>query len=222
MSGPELPPVQGLSAYQRGRIYARDLAHSRPPAVPQPGIAVRFAGVTTAAASALAAAMDQSTEHVLDSLRHNRRCFVAWRGDEIAAYCWISLQHEYVGEMERLLNILEGEAYVWNCATLPAYRRQGLYTALLAYILARLADDGLQRVWIGADLENLPSHRAFHTVGFLPAAAFTYLRLWRLYGFLTTSLPATPPLLLPAARRLFRLDTLPALGPLSAGWRFPT
>lgn len=213
------PPLSGLRAYQRGRIYARDLGESRPPNVSAPGLDAAYGEATPADSAALARAMGRDQDMEIRTLlrRDNRRCFVGWYDERIVTYCWLSLEQEYVGEMERELNLLQGEGYIWNCATLPHYRRQGLYTALLAFMLAQLAEDGYRRIWIGANLENVPSHRAFHSAGFLPAADFTYLRLWRLYTFLTRPLPATPPDLLPHARRLFNLTHLPRLGPLSLG-----
>lgn len=220
MTEPSKPAIDSFYAHQRGRIYALDLQSSTQPAERQePGIAVNFQELSAEDVGALAVAMDQPLQEIRDRLSQKRRCFVAWREAEIASYCWISLQQEYVGEMESILDIHPGEAYIWNCATLPRYRRQGLYTALLADIVNRLAEEGMQRIWIGADLENVPSHRAFQTTGFLPAANFVFFRIWRLYAFLTTALPQTPPHLLSAARRLFQVDRLPSLGPLSIGWR---
>jgi ribosomal protein S18 acetylase RimI-like enzyme len=200
----------------------RELADPPPPPG-EPAIAVRFAEVHESEAPALAEAMggdDQgiTAERVRRDLGRQRRCFVARREGQIASYCWISLGQEYVGEMERVLELLPGEAYIWNCATLPDYRRNGIYTALLGHIMTRLSEDGLQRVWIGADLENEPSHRAFASAGFRPAAFFTYLRLWRFYGFLASAPSGAAPQHLAAARRLFQLSDLPRLGSLSLGW----
>lgn len=211
--------ISGLWAQQRGRIYARDLGAGRPPNVSAPDLAATFGEAAPGDSPALARAMGQDQHMEIRTLlrRDDRRCFTGWFDERIVTYCWLSMEQEYVGEMERELNLLDGESYIWNCATLPDYRRNGLYTALLAFMLARLSEDGHRRVWIGADLENVPSHRAFHTAGFLPAADFTYLRLWRLYTFLTRPLPTTPPNLLSHARRLFQLDHLPRVGPLAMG-----
>ncbi len=220
MSQVHKPPPEGLWVLQRGRIYARDLHGAEPlPTVAAPGIAVDLSELSTDGVAAMAAATDRPQHLILERLDPRRRCFAAWHGAEIAAYCWISLQQEYVGEMESILDIQPGEAYIWDCATLPAYRRKGLYTALLAFMLGRLADEGLHRIWIGADLENQPSLRAFERAGFQPATAFTFFRLWRLFGFVTTALPGTPARLLQAGRRLFQIDRLWSLGPLAFGWR---
>lgn len=197
----------------------RELSGQHPPPRSEPAIAVRFAEVHEAQAAALAEAMGHGdAAGIRVDLSGHRRCFVAWREAQIASYCWISLRQEHVGEMERVLDLLPGEAYIWNCVTLPDYRRNGIYTALLGHILTRLSEDGLQRVWIGANLENEPSHRAFASAGFRPAAFFAYLRLWRFYGFMTTAPYGAAPQHLAAARRLFQLTDLPRLGPLALGW----
>jgi ribosomal protein S18 acetylase RimI-like enzyme len=220
--------VNGLWAFQQGKMAVRELADPPPPPA-EPAIAVRFAEVDETAALTLAEAIGQGTaqdddaalrvvERIRRDLGRQRRCFAAWREGQIASYCWISLGQEYVGEMERVLKLLPGEAYIWNCATLPDFRRNGIYTALLGHIMTRLSEDGLQRVWIGADLENEPSHRAFASAGFRPAAFFTYLRLWRFYGFRASAPRGAAPQHLAAARRLFQLSDLPRLGSLSLGW----
>lgn len=218
MSGSEQPSISGLWAFQRGKLAVRELGDRPLPPAGETGLAVRFAEVNADDAAALAKAMGHGLpERILDSLDLDRRCFVAWREEQIASYCWVSFQQEYVGEMERTLNLRPGEAYIWNCATLPDFRRQGIYTALLGYMLTRLVQDGMQRVWIGADLENVPSHRAFASAGFQEAALFTYLRLWRFYGFLTAAPDGATPQQLAAARRLFQLDGLRAVGPVALG-----
>ena len=60
------------------------------------------------------------------------------------------------------------EAYIWDCATLPAYRGQRLYPALLIHMLGELRNAGFQRVWIGTDADNLPSQRGVALVAFQP------------------------------------------------------
>jgi ribosomal protein S18 acetylase RimI-like enzyme len=86
-----------------------------------------------------------------------RRCFAAWDGSRVAAYGWASQGDEYVGELERTFRLQAGEAYIWDCATLPEYRGRRLYSALLDYMVAELRGAGAGRIWIGASLDNLPS-----------------------------------------------------------------
>src|SRR3989304_5586640 len=68
------------------------------------------------------------------------------------------------------LRLLPGEAYIWDCVTLPAFRQNYLYSALLVFILGELRSGKLCRVWIGADLEDVASQRGIARAGFKPVA----------------------------------------------------
>ena len=72
---------------------------------------------------------------------------------------------------------MPGEAYIWDCATLPAYRRLRLYTALLVHIVEQLYAEGLCRVWIGADAENRASQSGMALAGFQPVADLVVTRV---------------------------------------------
>jgi ribosomal protein S18 acetylase RimI-like enzyme len=71
-----------------------------------------------------------------------------------------------VGELDLTLTLLPGEAYIWDCVTLPDFRRQGLFTSLLTYINEDLRREGYERVWIGADRDNPGSQRGIDRAGF--------------------------------------------------------
>lgn len=146
-----------------------------------------------------------------------RRCFGAWVEGRIASYCWVSKGEEQVGEMERRIRLETGEAYIWDCATLPPFRRQHLYTAVLAYLARRLAADGFNRLWVGANLENEPSLKAFERVGFRPVVTLTFGRLLGLYAIVTASPSEAPPELVAAARQAMALEREWTWGPLTLG-----
>ncbi len=99
-----------------------------------------------------------------------RRCYAARAQDGLAAYGWVSFGDEYVGGLGLRLRLLAREAYIWDCVTLPAFRRRGLYAALLGRIVAALRDEGWQGVWIGADYDNRPSHAGIERAGFAAVA----------------------------------------------------
>jgi ribosomal protein S18 acetylase RimI-like enzyme len=128
-------------------------------------------------AALLAAAMDVPEAAVASRLARGCRALVLWQGDEVASYCWVSTGREHVGELARDLVLADGDAYVWDCATVPRFRGRGLYTALLRSVLAALAAEGRRRAWIGASTTNEASNRTFAAVGFRPAAAVVALRL---------------------------------------------
>jgi GNAT superfamily N-acetyltransferase len=130
-----------------------------------------------------------------------RRCFAAWVEGGIAAYGWVSWGSEYIGELERPIHLPPGEAYVWDCATLPPFRRRGLYGALLRYVAATLGDEGTRRLWIGASLRNRPSIRGFAVAGFRPVVRVTLVRVVAVGRTWVTGEPGAPPALVAAARR---------------------
>jgi GNAT superfamily N-acetyltransferase len=93
----------------------------------------------------------------------------------IAGYGWLSIQPEWVGELQLEIRPGPGEAYVWNCATLPEHRRQGVFRALLAGISNHAAAGGLRRLWIGS--VAIPAEKAVSPSGFRPALRFWTWRL---------------------------------------------
>jgi ribosomal protein S18 acetylase RimI-like enzyme len=136
----------------------------------EPRLPAHFRLIAETDAPALARAMGTTADAVLNRLRSGRRAHAAWVEGHLAAYCWASFADEAIGEQGLTLRLRPGEAYLWDCATLPAYRRQGLYTALLAHGLAALRAQGLSAVWIGADLDNTASHGGIERAGFIPVA----------------------------------------------------
>ena len=112
---------------------------------------------------------------ILQRFSTGRHCYAARvdRVDEkLAAYGWVTFDEEAIGELGLRFRLKAGEAYIWDCATLPPYRGQLLYSALLSYIVSELCAAGLCRVWIGADTDNLVSQQGMVLAGFQPAIDF--------------------------------------------------
>jgi ribosomal protein S18 acetylase RimI-like enzyme len=132
-----------------------------------------------------------------------RRCFGFWREGEIASYCWVSHGIEWIGEMQVHFKMREGEAYIWDCATLPVFRRKGLYAALLYRMVLNLFEEGIHRIWIGSNLENIPSIKGFQQAGFHPIMQVLFVRIWILRFFRIKLDPSAPEDFLNATRRAF-------------------
>ncbi len=139
-------------------------------------------------------------------LASGRRCYAAWVGEQLAAYGWVSFGEEHVGELNLRLRMLPGEAYIWDCVTLPDFRRNGLYSALLGYISAQLRREGLRRIWIGADLANLPSQRGIARAGFCHVADLLIERVLAMRLAWVQGRPGVPESLVAEARRVFLDD----------------
>jgi ribosomal protein S18 acetylase RimI-like enzyme len=162
--------------YERGSLWSIALAQSRsaPEAAESPAV---WAEATAVQASELSVAMGCSDRQVEERLERGARCFTASIDGELAAYGWVTPGSERIGELERLINLGSDEAYIWDCVTLPGYRRRGLYSGLLRRMVAALSEEAFRRIWIGASLSNRPSHRGFLNAGFRPALSVVYLRL---------------------------------------------
>jgi ribosomal protein S18 acetylase RimI-like enzyme len=161
--------------WERGVLWAIDLPATGAAPVPPDGVRLAEAGAADHAA--LAVAMGVPEAEVAGRREQACRALVAWSGDELAAYCWLSTGRQRVGELARELVLPDGDAYVWDCATLPQFRGRGLYTLLLREMVRTLGAEGQRRIWIGASAANAASHRAFASAGFRPAIAMTALRL---------------------------------------------
>lgn|SRR5574341_681896 len=145
------------------------------------------------------------------------QCFAAWVDGSVAAYGWLTRGPEWVGEFERRLNVQADEAYIWDCATVPAYRRQRLFTVLVSHVAAHLRQEGLRRLWIIGLVVAPPLIRAVAAAGFEPVMGLTYLRLGKRRALLTARLPGAASPQVQAACRLLQAEGEQAVGPLIVG-----
>lgn len=184
-----------LVAYERGTMWAIATTGDASITV-TPQVAATFDEARHERAEEVASAMGLTgMEIVIERLDAGRRCFVARVDGAIAAYGWASRGMERIGELERPFHMAAGEAYIWDCATLPPYRGKGLYSALLSYMVATLREDGIERIWIGASVRNLPSVRGFASAGFQPVITLSYLRLLGFRHVWIRDTPSAPPAL---------------------------
>jgi ribosomal protein S18 acetylase RimI-like enzyme len=167
-----------------------------------PRVLATFQRIGAEETFSLAQAMgrDDTTE-VLQRFARGRRCYIAQVGDTLAAYGWVSFEEEEIGEIRLRIRLAEGEAYIWDCATLPAYRGLHLYPALLAYIVSELRAEGLRRIWIGADSDNLASQTGMALAGFQPIANLVIACVVALRQLWLQGQPGVPEHLVMDARR---------------------
>lgn len=207
-------------AFERGTLWVMDLAGISAPARSLPRIAAVFSEVQRESAGVLTVAMGlPDPALVLRRFAAGRRCFAAWVEGQIAAYGWVSWAVECIGELEREFHMLPGEAYIWDCATLPPYRRRGLYGALLSFMTAELRREGVQRIWIGSSLTNRFSIRGFARAGFHPVIRLLYVRLARLTFLWINRYPHAPDALVAAAQRALLAPHERAWGAFALGYR---
>jgi len=181
-------------------------AQERLPAV-APLTPASFSRAEPDVAREVAQAMDAGLlTDVLKRFENGSRCYVARVDGRLAAYAWVSFGEEFVGELNLRLRLLPDEAYIWNCVTLPAFRRNQLYSALLVHIVAELRQAGFSRVWIGADLENIVSQRGIARAGFTCVADLFIARVLALRQVWVQGRPDVPESLVAEARRAFLND----------------
>lgn len=89
----------------------------------------------------------------------------------IAGYGWLSTGTEWVGEVQLEIRPRPGEGYIWNCATVAAHRRRGVFRSVLTGISEAARLEGFKRLWIGS--VAIPAERAVGPSGFRAALHFT-------------------------------------------------
>jgi ribosomal protein S18 acetylase RimI-like enzyme len=188
-----------------GTIWTLSLDGSTP--VITPLAPATFCRVESQSAPELAEAMGgDALAEVFRRFETGRRCYAARVDGKLAAYGWVSFDEEFIGELNLRLRLLPGEAYIWNCATLPAFRQNHLYSALLVHIIRELHKEHLSRVWIGADLDNVASQRGIARAGFTYVADLLIARVLTLRQVWVQGRPDVPDSLVAEARRAFLND----------------
>ncbi len=180
------------------------LEMNEPAPVIEPGCAVTFHRAGLNALSALANAIGPgSTDEVERRLATGRRCYAAWIDKQLAGYAWVSFDEEFVGELNLWIHLQPGEAYIWDCATLPGFRNLHIYSAILAYVTSELRREGYQRIWIGANQDNLPSQRGIARAGFKAIADVIIARVLAMRMVWVIGHPEIPENLVTEARRVY-------------------
>lgn len=88
----------------------------------------------------------------------------------VLAYGWVARAGDQVDDLGFSLDMPPGEGWIYDCATIPAARGRGLYTALLCAMRAAFPTHGLEHGWIGTEPRNWPSQRGIARAGFQKVA----------------------------------------------------
>lgn len=141
-----------------------------------------FRQIKPSEASLLQAAMEQAGVYeagdVVRRLAAGREAFVGevpGAHPHLATFGWLALDTEPLGKSGCAFEPPPGDAYLYDFATLPDYRRRGYYPALLRYILQVLAERSIGRAWIGTEPGNEISARSIARAGFFKVADTQYL-----------------------------------------------
>lgn len=171
-----MTPSSEPGAQHMGLLWTLRLDGSLPPACASRIPATfQLAGPEVAGDLALVMGFDDPAP-VLRRFHLGKQCYIARIEGRIVTYGWITFDEELIGGLGLRVRLLTGEAYIWDCATLPAYRGQRLYPALLAHMQRELQRAGLWRAWIGMDVDNLPSQAGVARAGFQPIIDILQIR----------------------------------------------
>ncbi|HEX9921813.1 MAG TPA: GNAT family N-acetyltransferase [Anaerolineae bacterium] len=202
-----------------GTLWTLETGDGLPPMCPA-RVEVGFEEVGAGDIDDLAVAMNlPSSEAIRQRLQGNRRCFILKVGDRIATYGWVTYGVEVVGELERTFYLHDDEAYIWDCGTVPAWRGQRCYSALLSHLIYRLHHEGIPRIWIGASRQNQPSIQGIANAGFQRVIDLTYRRFTFLTFIRFQEAPTALPSLVSAAYRILLDDHERRVGPLAIGFK---
>lgn len=207
-----------LKNTESGTFWVLDARNDLPPAC-RARIKTDFEELTAGGIDDLAAALNLPTpDPIRRRWQQGRRCFLLKAEGHIAAYGWVTLGPECVGELEREFNLEGNEAYIWDCGTVPHWRQHGLYSSLLSQIIYQLRDEGVPRIWIGASRQNRPSVRGIENAGFDHVLDLVYYRFYRVIAIRIQRSSEAPPDLVSAAFSIILQDYERRFGDLAVGW----
>ena len=122
----------------------------------------------------------------LGHLENGHRCFGFENNEgDIVSYFWITIG-EYnrsrpiptFGEAYWLLT--DGEACIWDCRTIDACRRQGLYREGLNRLIYFCQQQNAMKIMMSCDVLNRTSHAGILSAGFLCHGKVRFVRIGRL------------------------------------------
>jgi len=118
--------------------------------------------------SLLAELADLPESEILRRLNVGNKAYLLRVDDEPASYGWSATGPADIGNLKLSFTVPQGERYLWDFVTLPAFRGRGLYPHLLQHILrSEMAE--AEWFWIGHESDNEASRRGIHKAGFRPA-----------------------------------------------------
>jgi hypothetical protein len=107
-----------------------------------------------------------SREEVLDRLAEGDLCLVACLQGRIVHYSWLTSKNPYAWEIERTINLKDGQFYLYNCRTVRVFRGHGIYKAVIAKALEESSKRNGRSLTALVTRSNIDSQKAFHAMGF--------------------------------------------------------
>jgi hypothetical protein len=111
---------------------------------------------------------------VRNRIRNGHRPYLAWIGSTPVAYGWSAVTRAEVGEYSLAFRLASANRYLWDFATLPAWRGIGVYPRLLQAIVMQERAD-VARFWIIHLPENTASGRGIQKAGLRSVGELAFL-----------------------------------------------
>ena len=125
-------------------------------------------------ADAIARLTSLPRDEAVARLDAGHRIYVASLDGAPAAYGWVATVSASIGELGMAFGVPDRDRYLWDFATLPAWRGRGIYPRLLQGILAREGTDA-ERFWIVHAPENAASASGIAKAGFAAVGELSFL-----------------------------------------------
>jgi GNAT superfamily N-acetyltransferase len=128
---------------------------------------IRYVRFSVPFSSRLAEAMAMPEDEIHARRALGNTASLALTADHlIASFGWLSYDAIRIKELRIEAPIQRGHAYIWDCATLPAYRGRGIFPGLLHFMVEDLRRQGVMQIWAAVAPGNHASLRAFTRAGF--------------------------------------------------------
>lgn len=103
-------------------------------------------------------------------MQNGHLLYIGWLHHQPVAYGWSAVQRAEIGEIGCSFVIPDGDRYLWDFATLPAWRGHGLFPRLLQAIVSA-ESVAVGRFWIAYLPQNGASERGIIKAGFRTVGA---------------------------------------------------
>jgi GNAT superfamily N-acetyltransferase len=123
----------------------------------------------------LAQLVQVSEEEIQSRLQTGHTAFLAYWDEEPVAYGWVATQEATIGEVSLSFSLETTDHYLWDFATLPAWRGHGIYPHLLQQIIQQQSDQ-VARFWILFAPENRASAAGILKAGFRLVTEISFTR----------------------------------------------
>ena len=141
-----------------------------PDLAPIPGFSTRCGGD----ADGLARLTSLDPDEVRARMDAGHRIYVAELDGSPVAYGWAATLGAAIGELDLAFSVPATDRYLWDFATLPAWRGRGVYPRLLQAILVS-EGRAASRFWIINAPENRSSAAGIAKAGFRPVGVLSFL-----------------------------------------------